>query len=389
MREDPATPADLKPLRVGSLFSGYGGLDLAVEHVFHARTMWFSEISPVQRVFAHHWQDAPNLGDITAVDWSTVSPVDILCGGFPCQDVSTVGKMAGLAPGTRSGLWAHMAEAIDQLRPGFVVIENVRGLLSAPAVRSVPDPADATPPAATLGGDDHASPAAATLRDLEPGMWGVGDESGRPFRALGAVLGDLADLGYDAAWLGLPASSVGAPHPRFRVFILARAAAPDAAGVGFVSRRGKPRSGAGEAGNDRALPSGHRPRTERARYLESAYGRIGDAVVPGRAHLRAWGRYATAIARWEHVTGMTAPVPAIHRAGQGLRPSPGFVEWLMGLPPGWVTGPGIGLTANQQLTALGNGVLPLQAVAALTTLTRIFPVATESWRPLCGSGQKR
>lgn len=86
---------------------------------------------------------------------------------------------------------------------------------------------------------------------------------------------------------------------------------------------------------------------------------------------------------------MTAPVPAIHRAGQGLRPSPGFVEWLMGLPPGWVTGPGIGLTANQQLTALGNGVLPLQAVAALTTLTRIFPVATESWRPLCGSGQKR
>ncbi|GAB2562229.1 hypothetical protein GCM10027033_18720 [Leucobacter ruminantium] len=366
MREDPATPADLTPLRVGSLFSGYGGLDLAVEHVFHARTVWFSEISVVQRVFARHWPDAPNLGDITAVDWSAVSPVDILCGGFPCQDVSTVGKMAGLAPGTRSGLWSYMAEAIDQLRPEFVVIENVRGLLSATAVR-------AAPTAATPEGAPDATPDPATLRDLEPGMWGVGDESGRPLRALGAVLGDLADLGYDAAWLGLPASAVGAPHPRFRVFVLARAAVPDAVGVGFVSRWGKPRSGAGEAGNDRALPSGHRPRIERALYLESACGRIGDAVVPGRAHLRAWGRYAAAIARWEHVTGMTAPAPALHRAGQGLRPSPGFVEWLMGLPPGWVTAPVLGLTANQQLTALGNGVLPLHAVSALNALAAAFP----------------
>ena len=62
--------------------------------------------------------------------------MDILCGGFPCQDVSTVGKMAGLKPGTRSGLWAHMAAAIDALQPDWVVIENVRGLLSAPAIRA-------------------------------------------------------------------------------------------------------------------------------------------------------------------------------------------------------------------------------------------------------------
>lgn len=120
MREDPAPPADPAPPRVGSLFSGYGGLDLAVEHAFHAQTIWFSEISPVQRVFAHHWPDAPNLGDITTINWDQVPPVDILCGGFPCQDVSTVGKMAGLAPGTRSGLWSHMADAIDHLRPEYV-----------------------------------------------------------------------------------------------------------------------------------------------------------------------------------------------------------------------------------------------------------------------------
>ena len=131
-------------LRIGSLFSGYGGLDLAVEHVFNARTVWFSELNePVARVFARHWPEAPNLGDITTIDWSHVEPVDILIGGFPCQDVSTVGKRAGLAPGTRSGLWAHMAAAIDALQPDWVVIENVRGLLSSPATR---------PPAQ---GDDH------------------------------------------------------------------------------------------------------------------------------------------------------------------------------------------------------------------------------------------
>ncbi|WP_240606907.1 DNA cytosine methyltransferase [Microbacterium sp. Gd 4-13] len=160
---------DNRRLRVGSLFSGYGGLDLAVEQVFDARTVWFSEINdPVARVFAHHWPDAPNLGDITTIDWSTVEPVDVLCGGFPCQDVSTVGKRAGLAPGTRSGLWAHMATAIEALQPEWVVIENVRGLLSAPAIRPRP-----------IGDDDErrnpdtATPGGATLRSVEPtrGVW--------------------------------------------------------------------------------------------------------------------------------------------------------------------------------------------------------------------------
>lgn len=98
MREPNDRSNDGHP-HVGSLFSGYGGLDLAVEQVFDARTVWFSEINePVARVFAHHWPGAPNLGDITTINWSSALPVDILCGGFPCQDVSTVGKMAGLVP---------------------------------------------------------------------------------------------------------------------------------------------------------------------------------------------------------------------------------------------------------------------------------------------------
>lgn len=366
MREHPAL---LTGLRVGSLFSGYGGLDLAVEQVFNARTVWFSEINePVSRVFARHWPEARNLGDITMIDWSTVEPVDVLFGGFPCQDVSTVGKMAGLAPGTRSGLWANMADAIDRLRPEWVVIENVRGLLSAPAVRATPD-------AATPQGGDHATPetlADATLRDLEPGFWGLGDESARSLRALGAVLGDLADIGYDAAWYGFPASDVGAPHPRFRVFILARTVVSDAARVGRIPWRGDTRSGESQAGHGRALPPDHRSRAERSRYLASAGGRVGDAVVADRTHLREWGRYAAAVARWEHITEVKAPDPILGHAAQGVRPSPEFVEWLMGLPPGWVTNPAAGLTVNQRLTALGNGVLPLQAVTALRTLLGVF-----------------
>ncbi|WP_454137594.1 DNA cytosine methyltransferase [Microbacterium paulum] len=219
-------------LRVGSLFSGYGGLDLAVEEIFNARTVWFSEINEtVARVFAHHWPDAPNLGDITTIDWSAVEPIDVLCGGFPCQDVSTVGKMAGLAPGTRSGLWVHMATAIETLQPEWVAIENVRGLLSAPALRPTPqgdnaderrNPTDATSTDATTG-------------DKEPDSWHLGDEPTRPLRAAAAVVGDLVDLRDDAQWLGLPASAIGAPHPRYRVFILAHRTVPHPARV----RRGQ------------------------------------------------------------------------------------------------------------------------------------------------------
>lgn len=133
----------------------------------------------------------PNYRDVTEVDWNEVPPVDILCGGFPCQDVSAAGRKAGIAAGTRSGLWSYFAEAIDVLRPQYVVIENVRGLLSAKATRT-----------RGLGQPD----------------------SDVVLRAGGAVVGDLADIGYDARWLTLAAGAVGAPHKRERVFILAHPA---------------------------------------------------------------------------------------------------------------------------------------------------------------------
>lgn len=88
-------------------------------------------------------------------------------------------------------------------------------------------------------------------------------------------------------------------------------------------------------------------------------------MAPDQGHLHRWGGYADAIAQWEQVTGRVAPTPALLSAESCPRPSPEFVEWLMGLSEGWVTEPVHQLTANQQIAALGNGVLPLQAVIAL------------------------
>lgn len=125
-------------LRIGSLFSGYGGLDRACESFFGGTTAWVSDIDPgANRILAHRYSDTPNIGDITKVDWQAVEPVDVLTGGFPCQDVSHAGKRAGLRPDTRSGLWTHMAYAVSQLRPRYVIAENVRGLLSARAASNV------------------------------------------------------------------------------------------------------------------------------------------------------------------------------------------------------------------------------------------------------------
>lgn len=121
-------------LKVGSLFSGYGGLDLAVTKEFQAKVVWHCEWEDAPAtVLKAHWPDVPNYRDVSRVDWDKVEPVDILTGGFPCQDVSQAGRRAGLRSGTRSGLWSEFAKAIEVLKPKYVVIENVRGLTSATA----------------------------------------------------------------------------------------------------------------------------------------------------------------------------------------------------------------------------------------------------------------
>lgn len=187
-------------MKYAELCAGYGGLGLAVEEAFPgAELAWYSEFDPApSKIMARHWPDAPNHGDMTAIDWAAVEPVDLISGGTPCQDLSHAGRRRGMTEGTRSNLWVAMREAIATIKPTYVVWENVRGAYSA---------------------------AAASDLEQQPGC--VGGHGGRGddvpvLRALGRVLGDLHDLGYDAEWRGLRAADVGAPHGRFRVFVLAR-----------------------------------------------------------------------------------------------------------------------------------------------------------------------
>lgn len=236
---------------IGSLFTGTGALDLAVQDVYGGHVVWHSQYEPPDKngkedvhqyaaqILARHWPTVPNLGDVTKIDWQRVlddhGPVDILTGGFPCQDVSSAGKRAGLTADSRSGLWAHMARAIHELQPRLVVIENVQGLLSAKADRGL------EPGTQTVDED----PGEGAGRELLPG--GI-------LRALGAVLGDLATLGFDAEWARVAASEVGAPHPRKRVFILAWPAAVDPGGFGWGDRQGL-LSRLGAAGRDTEAPA--------------------------------------------------------------------------------------------------------------------------------------
>ena len=178
-------------MKIGSLFSGYGGLDRAVMQAFPGSTVaWHCEFDKApSAILNHHYPNIPNFGDVTKVDWGQVEPVDIITGGSPCQDLSAAGKRAGMTDGTRSNLWVNMREAIAIIQPKYVVWENVRGALSAKAKSE---------------------------SDLEQGDGSVGN-----LRALGRVLGDLAEIGYDAKWEVVRASDVGAPHRRERVFVLA------------------------------------------------------------------------------------------------------------------------------------------------------------------------
>lgn len=161
----------------GSLFSGIGGIDLGLERAGW-RCVWQSEIEPYAcEVLAHHWPNVPNLGDITEIDWSNVERPRLICGGFPCQDISQAGLKVGIT-GPKSSLWKAMAVAIRDLRPDYVLVENVGDL----AVRGID-----------------------------------------------VVLGDLHLLGFDAEWSLLSACAVGAPHTRDRMFIVAHRPGSDGA----------------------------------------------------------------------------------------------------------------------------------------------------------------
>jgi len=396
-------------LRIGSVCTGYGGLDEAVRQVFGGQLAWVSDIDPgACRIIAHRMPGVPNLGDLTTTRWADVEPVDVLVGGYPCQPFSVAGQRKGTSD--ERHIWPYIADALRVLRPRIAVFENVAGHLR-------------------LGFAD--------------------------------VLADLAGLGFDAQWCLVRASEVGAPHRRERLFLLATAADADGAGLEGRGVRGAvaQRSGAAEdadgaAGDQRRLAApgqtqsgrswpdagrrggtpaadadggrlaGHperdlwtdrprqqaprgdhaeRPGVRRLTAADPARLRHGNAgpqggrgmaaaavasrsaahadthsggqrtdehdLLPGQPDA-AWGRFLPAITRWEHATGRRAPRATDDRN----RLSPGFVEWLMGLPAGHVTDVP-GLTRTQQLKALGNGVVPQQAAAAIRLLADRAEVA--------------
>lgn len=156
-------------MHVGSLFSGAGIGDVAVDQagLVHA---WFCECDPFARsILKMRWPGVPVFHDVRDVNAENAQKVDIVIGGFPCQDISCAGSGAGIT-GSRSGLWSEYARIIRELRPAYAVVENVKALLG---------------------------------------------------RGIDRVLGDLAEIGYNAEWDVFPAAAFGAPHLRERVVIVA------------------------------------------------------------------------------------------------------------------------------------------------------------------------
>lgn len=153
----------------GSLFTGIGGIDLGLERA-GMQCAWQVEINEyAQEVLQKHWSNVTRFRDVRECGKHNLTQVDLIAGGFPCQDISDCGKQAGI-DGERSGLWKEFYRIICELQPRYILVENVSALTH---------------------------------------------------RGLGRVLGDLAASRYNAEWQVLPASAFGAPHRRDRLFIVA------------------------------------------------------------------------------------------------------------------------------------------------------------------------
>lgn len=252
------------PYRLLDLFSGIGGFSLGLERSGGFKTVAFCEIEPFcRRVLKKHWPEVPCYDDVRTLTADRLAAdgigVDAICGGFPCQDISVAGKGAGIE-GERSGLWSEYARIVSEVRPRYVIVENVAALLS---------------------------------------------------NGMGRVLGDLAERGYDAEWRNIPAWFVGLPHQRERIWIVAYAKQERWARVlpNFVSKFEAESVGRSKAAIALAAS---RDLDKRARghvcgespFLNGAYGvsevvgglgAAGNAVVPqipellGRAILAAEG----------------------------------------------------------------------------------------------------
>lgn len=288
-------------LTIGSLFSGIGGLELGLEWAGLGPVVFQCEIDPFCRaVLAKHWPHVERFEDVTARrQWPHV---DVLCGGFPCQDVSSAGKRRGLG-GVRSGLWYHFARVVSEVRPRFVVVENV------------------------------ASGASRWLRPVRHG---------------------LHVLGYRTRALGIAASDCGAPHIRKRVFVIAyahgeRSGARVLRSLEGAERAGRPvavggRARAPAAGSiAHADPNGS---TEHSLPIDAEAPRTpgDDAADADRARREGSGPGAHEERRRPPASGWRAPQPDILRVADGLS---------RGLD-----------SPRRRIKALGNAVVPACAQVA-------------------------
>ena len=310
-------------MKIGSLCTGYGGLDMAVEAYFDAEMVWCAENDKYASKVIQERFNKPNLGNIKTIDWDAVEPIDILTAGYPCQPFSHAGQRKGTQD--ERHLWPFIIQAISKIRPKYIILENVRGHLS-------------------LGFKE--------------------------------VLGDLAKNGYDAKWRIVRASDVGAPHQRARLFIVAY-----------------PNSDAREESRraDREIPT-ESPGLQRRQDVGQTWckygccceviantdnaGRLGDLQgLSGRSnscidsdtnnqHKSYDGKVSELGRRFvtrREMSLQTAPDTLVDGKLNAK-----FVEYMMGLNPGWITD--LDLSRAQQLKMLGNGVVPQQAYYALELL---------------------
>ncbi len=303
-------------MKIGSLCSGYGGLDMAVEAYYDAETVWMSDLDKyASKVIAERW-GLPNLGDLKTVDWASVEPIDILTAGYPCQPFSNAGQRKGL--NDERHIWPYIRDIISQLRPNRVILENVRGHL-------------------TLGFKE--------------------------------VLADLTKIGYDAKWSIVRASDVGAPHRRERLFVLAQPA--NANGErGFVREsekewhKGESQFELGRGGKTvtYAQCAGLQGSSWKGfRYEQSSETTCDtdDKYQPYDGSMQELGSRFTSRRQMR----LRRPPNPLDING---KLNAEFVEYMMGLPVGWVTD--LDISRSQQLKLLGNGVVPQQAYYAIDKL---------------------
>jgi len=313
-------------MKIGSLCSGYGGLDMAVEAFYGAETAFMCDIDKYASIVIKERWGVPNLGDMKQVDWSNIELVDILTAGYPCQPFSTAGQRKGSAD--ERHLWPYIKEIISHLQPSRVILENVRGHL-------------------TLGFKE--------------------------------VLQDLTEIGYDARWAIVRASDVGAPHRRERLFCVAqptdsnsstrqqsrranRSIFRPASKVIDGSDRNEYRSGI-ETATDPTSKGFQREINEKSglKCCSQSITNTNCDEQPRDGQAQGLGsRFNTR----NQMRLQTAPNPL-----ELGKLNPKFVEYMMGLPVGWVTD--LDISRSQQLKLLGNGVVPQQAYYAIDKLERL------------------